>query len=179
MKTIIISRLCSLFVAILMLSNSFAQKDLALNSIDKYAPGINKNNISSLKSLKDFTNEKVSKKIYKYFRKNFHAANQIQWSQVDKNLLATFVIGEIKTKALFNDNGKIIYTIDLFSEKILPRQIKSQVMKNYGNYSITSATKISEANRKIWVINLAGKRDFTTIAIENGEMEEVENFRKM
>ena len=179
MKTIIIPRLCSLFVAILMLSNSFAQKDLALNSIDKYPSGTSKNSISSLESLKDLTNEKASKKISKYFRKNFHAASRIKWSQIDKNLLATFVTGEIKTKALFNDNGKLIYTIDLFSEKILPRQITNEVMKNYGNYSITSAAKISEANRKIWVINLAGKQDFTTIAIENGEMTEVENFRKL
>ena len=118
--------------------------------------------------------ENVNEKVLKQFNKKFINAGNVTWEQLDDNFLATFVIGETTTKSLFNKNGKLIYTIDIFSEKKLPNSVKSVVMNNYKNYSITSVARILQDNRKIWIVKLAGKTDYKAAKIE-----EVENFQRV
>jgi len=52
------------------------------------------------------------------------------------------------------------------------------VLKYYRKYTITSASKIVESNRHVWVVKIDGKKSFATVRIEDGEMEEIEKFDK-
>jgi hypothetical protein len=176
MKTTIIPRLSIFLFFILTLSNAFAQKEFAFaSSHDSYL----KTNPAGTFSLEKIAaNEKVTRKIQKYFSKNFINSNDIRWEAVGENLLATTVSNEITTKTLFNENGHFIYTIDYASEKILPSYIKTMIMKTYKKYEIISVAKILEANRKVWVIMLDGKNDFANVRVEDGQMGEVEYFQK-
>jgi hypothetical protein len=176
MKTTIIPRLSIFLFFILTLSNAFAQKEFAFaSSHDSYL----KTNPAGTSSLEKIAaNEKVTRKIQKYFSKNFINSNDIRWEGVGENILATTVSDEITTKTLFNENGHFIYTIDYASEKILPSYIKTMIMKTYKKYEIISVAKILEANRKVWVIMLDGKNDFANVRVEDGQMGEVEYFQK-
>jgi hypothetical protein len=176
MKTTIIPRLSIFLFFILTLSNAFAQKEFAFSSTHDSYLKTNPSGTSSLEKIA--ANEKVTRKIQKYFSKNFINSNDIRWEGVGENILATTVSDEITTKTLFNENGHFIYTIDYASEKILPSYIKTMVMKTYKKYEIISVAKILEANRKVWVIMLDGKNDFANVRVEDGQMGEVEYFQK-
>jgi hypothetical protein len=176
MKTTIISRLSMFLFFYLALSNAFAQKEFAFASSNDPYLKIDPPGISSLKNIA--ANDKVTRKIQKYFSKNFINSNDLRWEGVNDNVLGTKVSNEITTKTLFNEKGKFVYTIDYSSEKILPAYIKTMVMKAYKKYEIISVAKILEANRKIWVIKLDSKNDIATVRVEDGEMEEVGFFQK-
>ena len=79
---------------------------------------------------------------------------------------------------MFDEKGKLIYTINYSSGKLLPFGIKRLIKREYKNYQITSVAKINEDTRQMWIVKLAGENDFVTARIENGEIEETENFQK-
>jgi hypothetical protein len=122
--------------------------------------------------------EGISKKVLKKFNKKFNNIPNVKWEQIGDKFLATFLSGETTTKILFDEKGKLIYTINYSSEKLLPPGIKKLVNDKYKNYKITSVAKINEDNRQIWVVNLAGKSNYVATRIEDDEMEEIENFQK-
>jgi hypothetical protein len=176
MKTIIISRTCLSILALLLLSNSYAQK-IALNtSYNNSDFGINTMDISSLEKIID--NKKIESRILKYVNKHFKNTDDISWEQADENLIATVHNHGATTKYLFNKNGRIVYTIQSFSAELVPADIKKMMLKYYRKYTITSASKIVESNRHVWVVKIDGKKSFATVRIEDGEIEEIEKFDK-
>ena len=52
------------------------------------------------------------------------------------------------------------------------------VRSEYFDYSITSATEIMEDKRDIWVVQLQHASEVLSVRIENGEMEQVQQFYK-
>ena len=122
--------------------------------------------------------ENVNEKVLKQFNKKFINAGNVTWEQLDDNFLAKFSTGETKTRSLFNNKGKLIYTIIFSSEKQLPASLKNMVTNKYNDYKITSVANVFQDNRKIWIVKLAGKTDYKAAKIEEGEIEEVENFQR-
>ncbi len=62
--------------------------------------------------------------------------------------------------------------------KRLARDIKEIVCDYYKRYSITSVANVEQANRYIWFINLADRKNYITASVEDGEMQEIEKFNK-
>jgi len=122
--------------------------------------------------------ESISKKVLKHFNREFNNPPGVKWEQVGDKFLATFLSGETTTKILFDEKGRLIYTINYSSGKLLPFGIKKLVNRKYKTYQITSVAKINEDNRQIWVVKLTGENDCVTATIEDGEIEETENFQK-
>lgn len=82
------------------------------------------------------------------------------------------------TKSLFDKKGRLIYAIDFSAGKELPNDVKNLVRNNYENYTITSVTKVEKDGRKIWVVNLSGTKNYIAVKVEDGEIEETENFKR-
>ena len=120
----------------------------------------------------------VNKKVLKHFNKTFRNAENIKWSQLNDNFLAAFTKDDIATKSLFNKKGHLIYSIDYFSEKELPANIKNIVAGNYRHYAITSVARIQQDNQKIWIVKLANKANYISVRIKNEDVDEIENFHK-
>ena len=60
----------------------------------------------------------------------------------------------------------------------MPPYIKYQVNKDYDYYLITFVAKVWQDNREIWVIQLSGQFNYKIVRVEDGEMEEVEDFKR-
>ena len=105
-------------------------------------------------------------------------AESIKWEQLDDNFLATFVLDNVTTKALYDKQGKLIYKINYISQKQLPANIKNTVANIYSNYTITSVAKILQDNRQIWIVKLANETNYVAAMVEDGDITEIENFRK-
>lgn len=132
-----------------------------------------------LSSLRNYiSDDKVNRKILKYFVRHFENAGNIEWAKVDDNVLAEFVSGEITTRALFNKSGHLIYTIRVSNEQMLPRNYLEMVHNLYTDYKIGQVARVNEASREIWVVKLAAPDKLITMRIENDQPEEVERFER-
>lgn len=177
MKTILILRFGLTFLSVFFLLNSFGQKDFSRQSAYNFS--FIKSDVAFPSPEKDLLRkESVGKKILKHFNKSFKNAEGIKWEQLDDNFLATFVMKNVKTHLLFDKKGKMIYTIDYVSEKQLPCYVKSMLVNTYRNYTITSAAGILQDRRKIWIVKLANETNYISARIEDGDIDEIENFRK-
>jgi hypothetical protein len=120
----------------------------------------------------------VSESVLKSFEGTFKDAMDPEWFKLNKNYLVKFMTDDQKNRALFKDNGRLVYHISYGTEKNLPDDIRSQVSGKYEDYTITAAIHVKEANRSIWVINLDGLKKLIIVRVEDGELEEVGNYVK-
>ena len=177
MKTSLITRTGIVLWLMFLLSNSFAQKNF---------PGEPAYGFFSETSAKSFSSrshhtaspENISKKTLKKFNRRFRNASDVSWEQLDDNFLATFANGETTTKSLFDKKGRLIYAIDYSSAKRLPADIKGPIMNSYRNYMITSVCRVSQDNRVVWIIKMADKSNYAAVKVEDGEIQEIENFKR-
>ncbi len=119
-------------------------------------------------------NIKVQRSFVSYFGEN--AENN--WSMVGNDFLNRFHSNGILTNALFTKNGQLIYTITYGSEKNMPADLRKIVKREYYDYTITMAIEVKENNRDIWVVKLDNASEQITVRIEDGEMEQVQQFQK-
>ena len=147
MKTTIIRHLLFASVASLITFSSRSQT----NSKEQiaYAPGstdaVNmaylKAELSSLK--KYVSDEKANRKILQYFIWPFENAENNVWGKVDDNVLAEFAVGDIKTRALFDKRGNLIYTIGYSDEKLLPHYYRQMIYNLYADYKINQVARVT------------------------------------
>ena len=82
------------------------------------------------------------------------------------------------TKSLFDKKGRLVYAIDFSARKELPNEVTDLIRHNYSNYTATSVAKVEEDDLKIWMVNLAGTKNYIAVKVEDGEIGETENFKK-
>jgi hypothetical protein len=182
MKTILNPRISvaaalSLFITV----NSFAQEGSFKSEsagkffsyeMSKKFPSVNYNIPGNLER------EDINKKVKQNFNKKFLTQTNAAWEQLGDKFLVTFTTDETLTRALFDKTGRMIYSINYCSEKQLPQDVKRLVKNKYEDYKITSAAKVLEENKIIWLIKLAGENDYVEVRLDGDEMSEVENFKK-
>lgn len=178
MKTTLIFRISLALLSALLVLSSFGQKGFGNEFAYRFYPKKSGKFSPSVLHANTMSVENISKKVLEHFNRQFHNAANVKWEQLNDNFLATFVRGETTTRSLFTKKGMTIYTIIFSSERELPSDVKNLIIKNYKNYTITSVARVEEDDRKIWVVKLAGANDYATARVEDGEMEETENFQK-
>ena len=120
----------------------------------------------------------ITEKVIHSFKGSFKDGLDPVWYRLDKNYLVKFIMNEQKNTALFNKNGRLLYNIGYGMEKDLPQKISDLVKGNYGDYEIQYVIHVTENNRSIWIVNLAGLKKLVVVRIEDGELEEVGNYLK-
>lgn len=124
------------------------------------------------------TQKTVPEKVWNNFRAYFANAENPKWFGVNKDFLIRFMTDEDLNHALFTKRGNLVYHISFGYETSMPKDIRDQVRSTYYDYNITRAIKVTEANRLIWVINLEDAKNLILVRLENGDMEEVQRFKK-
>jgi len=158
------SRFFGLIASILIVSNSFAQ----LSAVENLQPALN--NSPSVKTYENVVDK---------FQKIFVSAGNVRWEKIQKNFLAKFSVGDLEKRALLNPKGQLIYEISYGKEKHLPVEIRKAVKRMYVEFVISSAVKVEEDNRTVWVIYLEDDESFASIRVENNEMEETQKYAKI
>ena len=174
MKQYLISRLGALLAFFLLGNLAMAQQASGTRDLDDQIEIFN--NVFSANTAAPVP--VVSEKALKSFRSSFKNPVGASWYQVGKHFLAKFEGDGKKQKALFNKNGAIIYTISYGVERDLPSELRKQIRENYYDYTISMAIEVNENNRTIWVVRVEDSATMITVRLENGEMEEVQNFKK-
>ena len=163
MTTQIISRFCGLLISTLLIGSSFAQTSDYKNLEPVFVTG---------------TKVNVYENILTEFNKQFPGAQNVRWTKVGKKYLAKFFMDDQDQRALLHRKAYVIYQISYGKEKHLPVDIRKGVKRMYVEYRISSATKVQEANRTIWVINVEDDTNLVFVRVEKDEIEEVQKYRK-
>lgn len=121
---------------------------------------------------------KVAKQVSDAFEKSFKNAVSPSWYRLDKDYFVRFISNDQKNSALFTKKGALIYHISYGYQENLPSDVKVAVESSYSAYNITTAIKIEEGGRMIWVVNLETDKKLVIARFENGELEEVGNYNK-
>ncbi|HEU0111225.1 MAG TPA: hypothetical protein VFQ73_10135 [Flavisolibacter sp.] len=125
-----------------------------------------------------YAKSNVNKAVTDAFDKHFKDAMDPQWFRMNKDFLVTFITGDMKNNALFRKNGKMVYHVSYGQDHNLPDELKTQVQNGYPDYNITRVVNVKMDNRDVWVVNLEGLKKWIIVRMEDGELEEVENYDK-
>lgn len=120
----------------------------------------------------------VNAKIEKAFTKEFGEVATGSWSVAGKNFLNHFYIDGRRANALFSKNGHLIYTIIYGTETLLPADLKAFVQREYQCHDITMVFEIMQQGRHVWVVQLQNDNEVVTARIENGELEQTQQFAR-
>jgi hypothetical protein len=121
---------------------------------------------------------KVPKKVWNQFADYFTGAYNSRFFKINKDWLAKFVLDKQENRALFTKHGYLVYHISYGYETNLPEEIRKQIKATYDHFSITRAIKIEQTNRVVWVVNLETNNQFILARLEDGIMEEIQQFNK-
>jgi hypothetical protein len=88
-------------------------------------------------------------------------------------------MNDLEYRVLLHRKGKLIYKITYGKEKHLPVNIRKMVKGNYVEFVITAASLVEEDKREIWVINLEDDSRYVSVSVENNEMSENMNIKRM
>lgn len=120
----------------------------------------------------------VNTKIKKAFIKEFGEKATGEWSVTGNNFLNHFYIDGRRANALFNKNGRLIYTVIYGTETLLPADLKALVQSEYQCHDITTVFEVMQQGRHIWVVQLQNNDEVITARIENGELEQTQQFAR-
>ena len=120
----------------------------------------------------------VDKAVTDAFGKSFKSATKTKWYEVDKNYLVKFINEDMDNNALYKQNGSMVYHISYGYEKNLDADLKELIQSSYPNYKVTRAIRVRFENREVWVMNLEGTKRWVLVRVEEGQLEEVNNFAK-
>ena len=112
---------------------------------------------------------RVSQMALTAFKNSFWNVTYSKWYRVRRNnYLVCFKANENVSRALYNARGNLIYSFFYGSEKDLPLDVKSLVKGKYPDYNILLTIDVSQADRKIWVINLGNDKSLVSVSVVNG-----------
>jgi len=115
-------------------------------------------------------------RLVRSFLQYFDNATNERWDTLGNNFLVKFNIKNKQARALFSNNGRLIYSILFGTEKDLPTELRYRVRSAYFDYHITRSIEVQENRRTIWIVEMADHDKRLTVRVEDNEMEEVQRY---
>lgn len=123
-------------------------------------------------------NPTVNEKVLKTFNLVFKDAQDVQWKTTAKYNEATFNTGDVRTKAILDDNGNLLQTIRYYQEEHLPANILNNIQKKYC-HEVWGVTEVSNSNSTVYNVVLRGKKFWYNVKADaRGDVELVKRFRR-
>ena len=120
----------------------------------------------------------VTKEVTKSFQHSFPEAKKAMWWKLNENYLVKFITTDQTNRALYKGNGELIYHLRYGQEKNLPNDVLKLVQSYYPHYNISSVLRVNQDQREIWVINVENDKKLVVVRVEEGQLDEVDNYNK-
>ena len=86
----------------------------------------------------------VPKAVITSLQNNFKNVKVGEWEKENGNYEAEFDYNKVETSALFSADGKLLETEQEISKSALPKSISDYISKNYADYKVSEAAKITD-----------------------------------
>lgn len=133
-------------------------------SADKHALGVIKN---------------YSEKTFKNFTKTFPSASNLKIRTVKKDMHITGSSGDSVIRALYNRNGRSLYSVVSYPSSQLPESIVERVERFFAGYTVYGpVTDVTVNFKTAHLILIENKRTWKRVRMINDEMDVYEEYTK-
>ncbi|ANH83344.1 hypothetical protein A8C56_22265 [Niabella ginsenosidivorans] len=118
-----------------------------------------------LNAMATTVNPTVNEKILKTFNEVFTNARNVQWSTTAEYSEASFSAGSVSSRAMFDNNGKLIRTIRYYNENHLPSNIVYKLKKKYEGREIYGVTEVTNKDGINYNVVLRDSKNIYNVAV--------------
>jgi hypothetical protein len=112
------------------------------------------------------------------FRKSYPSAHDAKWSETGGTYFVSFLNEGIRQKIAFQKTGEMDYSLKIFSRQQVPASILKTMKLNYYDYQVTGAQELKLGSKAILFVQLSAGKNWKTVRIEDGQIEEIQNLRE-
>ncbi|GAA4751231.1 hypothetical protein [Flavisolibacter ginsenosidimutans] len=121
----------------------------------------------------------VSEKVLKIFSSTFPGVENPRWYEYENYYEAYFDTGDVKCRAKFDTNGKLISTIRYYGEKMVSPYLKAKLAAKFPGKTIFGVTEVNSENELTYNFVLEDSKTWTHVKSDGtGQMEVTEKFKK-
>jgi hypothetical protein len=121
----------------------------------------------------------VNPKAVRDFMRSYKSVSNEKWYQLQHGLVVIFSLDTIKYQVEYDRKGAWLYTIRIYNENILPRDIRHLVKSTYYDYAIRLVHEIETPRHTFtYIVLLDGTAEFINLRVSDGEMDEWQKFKK-
>ncbi|HMG66987.1 MAG TPA: hypothetical protein VK588_04840 [Chitinophagaceae bacterium] len=114
--------------------------------------------------------------------KDYHQPGDVSSTslyEVPGGFVAKYRFDDVDYRVSYDNNGRWLYTVRVYNESKLPRNMRREVKSSYPDYAIVLVEEIEKpANAYTYVVHLEGKDSWIKLRVSNGEMDEWQKFNK-
>jgi hypothetical protein len=111
------------------------------------------------------------------FKKQFTKADET-WSTKEDGFRARFIQDDIRYMVDYDQKGNWVSTIRVYDENDLSADIRKTVKSIYIDYSIVKVIEVKIGKVLVHFIKMDNQFSLLTLHIMNGEINEIENYKK-
>lgn len=82
------------------------------------------------------------------------------------------------TRVFYDKKGRVRFTIDYYSEKELPTEVRAIVKPVYYDYTILTVEEVKLNGRSIYLIDMQDSTTIKTVRVADGEMELIRDLNR-
>jgi hypothetical protein len=168
---------------IAMFSCAYAQNSNSSSALTNAAPTElafnNKAKVRDIPTSHGTTTVSISTKAIKDFTKTYKNADKVGWFIIKDGYLAEFKQDGIATKVFYDRKGRWVGNLRSYFEDKLPGNIRHLVKSHYYDFNIYYVQEVTVNDGIIvYLVKIEDKTSFKTIRVQDGEMDEMEAFKK-
>jgi len=175
MKKFLLSSAKAFILAIALSTGAMAQ-DPPKTEVAKLEAGSIKSNSATTATGDDVA--VINSRAIKDFKKSFKLPAEEKWFKIETGFIVKFVQGGIQHRADYDKKGNWIATTRYYSEKQLPKDVRSQVKSVYYDYTITSVQELTFPSHHVYLVNMEDEKTILIIRICDGEMDVYKDLKK-
>lgn len=115
-------------------------------------------------------------KAVKNFKRSHPDVTNESWRIENDYFFVTYRIDDINYKIAYTPEGHVDYSLRMYKENNLPSRVRSALKSTYYNYQITDVQELDLKTEIIYLIKLTDTYTWKTIRVNNGDLEEIENY---
>jgi len=101
-----------------------------------------------------------------------------RWYRFENGLIAEYTEGPVSAKYQYDLQGRPVFSILTYSEWQLPTEVRQLVRSNYYDYKIGWVKEVSQGQDMAYVVHLDDSLTWKEIAVQNGEIRVLKEYRK-
>jgi hypothetical protein len=114
------------------------------------------------------------------FTTKYEHATDVRWSRLNNGeSLVHFFSNEIETKLFYNRKGKPVSMIRYYTEDKLPADVRHLVRSAYYDFSIFLVIEVTVNKQTAHLVKIEDDTRFKTIWVMDGEMNVIEDLKKL
>lgn len=135
-------------------------------------------NVKSLQKGNGYVNN-ISIKAARDFAERYPAVEDARWYIAKNGFIVRFALDSIDSRSAYNLRGAWVYTIKVYPEAKLSRNVRHLVKSTYYDYTITQIEEIDRPNEpRVYIVHMYDSTTWKNVQVRDGELRVTEEFKK-